>query len=49
MYYFFGVDMSSSTHIDNKKKYILVPQKGPTQGLESTLTTQKMYSINCSS
>ena len=27
----FGVDMSSSPHIDNKKKDISVPGKGPTQ------------------
>ena len=34
----FGVDMSSSVHIDNKKK---------TQGLgEHSLTAEKMYSIN---
>ena len=38
--------MSSSTHIDNKKKDILVLGKGPTQGLEHTLTAEKMYSIN---
>ena len=38
--------MSSSTHIDNKKKDILVLGRGPTQGLESTLTAEKMYSIN---
>ena len=38
--------MSSSIHIDNKKKDILVPGRGPTQGLESTLTAEKMYSIN---
>ena len=38
--------MSSSIHIDNKKKDILVPGRGPTQGLESTLTSEKMYSIN---
>ena len=31
-----GVDMSSSAHIDNKKKDILVLRKGPTQGLEHT-------------
>ena len=43
---FFGVDMSSSAHIDNKKKDILVLGKGPTQGLEHTLTAEKMYSIN---
>ena len=42
----FGVDMSSSTHIDNKKKDILVLGRGPTQGLESTLTAEKMYLIN---
>ena len=38
--------MSSSPHIDNKKKDILVLEKGPTQGLEHTLTAEKMYSIN---
>ena len=42
----FGADMSTSVHIDNKKKYILVLGRGPTQGLESTLTAEKMYSIN---
>ena len=42
----FGVDMSSSPHIDNKKKYILILGKGPTQGLEHTLTAEKLYSIN---
>ena len=42
----FGVDMSSSAHIDNKKKNILVLGKGPTQGLEHTLTAEKMYSIS---
>ena len=42
----FGVDMSSSAHIDNKKKDILVLGKGPTQGSEHTLTAEKMYSIN---
>ena len=38
--------MSSSVHIDNKKKDILVLGRGPAQGLESTLTAEKMYSIN---
>ena len=38
--------MSSSAHIYNKKKDILVLEKGPTQGLEHTLTAEKMYSIN---
>ena len=42
----FGADMSTSTRIDNKKKDILVLGRGPTQGLESTLTAEKMYSIN---
>ena len=42
----FGADMSSSAHIDNKKKFILVLRKGPTQWLEHTLTAEKMYSIN---
>ena len=36
-----GVDMSSTVHIDNKGKDILVLGKGPTQGLESTLTAEK--------
>ena len=30
--------MSSSPHMNNKKKNILVLSKGPTQGLEHTLT-----------
>ena len=38
--------MSSSSHIDNKGKNILVIGKGPAQGLESTLIAEKMYSIN---
>ena len=42
----FGSDMSSSARIDNKKKDILALGKGPTQGLEHTLTAQKIYSIN---
>ena len=37
--------MSSSIHINNRKKDILVLGRGPTQGLESTLTTEN-YSIN---
>ena len=35
-----------SAYIDNKKKDILVLGIGPTQGLEPTLTAEKMYSIN---
>ena len=39
--------MSSSLHIDNKGKNILILGKGPTQGLgENLLTAEKMYSIN---
>ena len=34
--------MSSSVPFDNKKKDILVLGKGPTQGLEHTLTVEKM-------
>ena len=42
----FGVDMSFSAHVDNKKKDILILGKGPTQGLEHTLAAEKMHSIN---
>ena len=42
----FGVDMSSSPHIDNKKNEILILGKGPTQGLEHALTAEKLYPIN---
>ena len=42
----FGVDMSFSACIDNKKKDILILGIGPTQGLEKTLTAEKLYSIN---
>ena len=42
----FGADTSSSVYAGNKKKDILVFGKGPTQGLEHTLTAEKMYSIN---
>ena len=38
--------MSSSAHIDNKKKDILVLGKGPTQGSEHTLSAERMYFIN---
>ena len=39
--------MSSSVHVDNKKKYILILGKGPAQGLDgTTLTAEKLYSIN---
>ena len=32
----FGADMSSSAHIDNEKKDILILGVGPTQGLDYT-------------
>ena len=38
--------MSSSGHIDNKEKDILAFEKGSTQGLEHTLTAEKMSWIN---
>ena len=38
--------MSSSLHIDNSKKDILILGKVPTQGLEHRLTAEKLYSIN---
>ena len=38
--------MSSSAHVDNNEKDILILGKGPTQGLEHTLTAEKMYLIN---
>ena len=40
----FGVDMSSSVHIDSGKKYILILGKGSTQGLDdTTITAQTQY------
>ena len=38
--------MSSFAHINYKKKDMLVLGKGPAQGLEHTLTAEKIYSIN---
>ena len=38
--------MSSSPQVDNQKKYVSILGKGPTQGLEHTLTAEKMYPIN---
>ena len=37
--------MSSSTHIDNKKKDILLLGKGPTQGIEHTRTAEKYIQL----
>ena len=36
---FFGVDMSYSVHVDNKKKDSLVLGEVPTQGLDGTAIT----------
>ena len=38
--------MISSTKTDNRKKDILILGKGSTQGLEHTLSAEKMYLIN---
>ena len=39
--------MSSSVHIDNKNKDILILSEGPTQGLDDTaLTAEAKYPIN---
>ena len=41
--------MSSSVHIENKRKEILILGKGPTRGLDdTTLTAEAQYSINFS-
>ena len=42
----FGVEMNSSSMIDNRKKDILILGKGPTQGLEHTHSAEKINSIN---
>ena len=42
----FGLDMISSPHIDNKKKYISILGKDPTQGLQHRLTVEKSYWFN---
>ena len=40
----FGVDMSSSVHIDNEKKYILILGKCLTQRLDdTTLAAEAQY------
>ena len=39
----FGVEMSSSTKIHNRKRDILILAKGPTQGFEHTLSAEKLY------
>ena len=43
----FGADMSSSAHVDNKTKDILILGEGPTQRLnDTTLTAEAKYPIN---
>ena len=43
----FGIDMSSSVHIDKKGNDILILGEGSTQGLDdTTLTTDAIYPIN---
>ena len=42
----FGADLSSSVHVHNKGKYILILGEGPTQGLRHTLTAEAKYPIN---
>ena len=43
----FRLNMSSSVHIDNNGKYILILGKGPTQALDdTTLTGKAQYSIS---
>ena len=39
----FGVEMSSSTKIHNRKRDILILAKGTTQGFEQTLSAEKLY------
>ena len=39
--------MSSSAHVDNKRKDILILGTGPIQGLgKHSLTAEKIYSVN---
>ena len=43
----FGADMSSSVHVDNKGKDILILGEGPTHGLyDITVTAEAIYAIN---
>ena len=39
----FGVDMTSSAKIDNRKRDFSILGKGPTHGLEHKLSAEKMY------
>ena len=43
----FGADVSSSVHVDNKGKDVLIFGEGPTQELDdTTLTAEAKYPIN---
>ena len=42
----FGIDISLYVHIDNKRKDMLILGKGPTEGLNNTLSVETQYSIN---
>ena len=43
----FGINITSSVHVDNKKKDIVIVVEEPTQGLDgTTLTFERIYSIN---
>ena len=45
--HFFGADMTSSVHVDNENKDILILCEGPTQGLvDTTLTAYAKYLID---
>ena len=45
--YYFGADISSSVHIDNENKNILILGEGPTKGLDdTTLTAEAKYLIS---
>ena len=45
----FGADMSSFSHVDNRKKDVLILGKGRTQGLDdTTLIAEKECTINFS-
>ena len=39
----FGADRSSSVHIDNKNKDILIHDEGTTQGLDDTSSRSEIY------
>ena len=42
----FGADVSSSVHVDNKKKDILILGEGPTQELDDTALTAFLIETN---